>query len=211
MYQVLADPTRPSILCWHRKWSFRLNFRSCHTAILSEKAHDSYWHCCHREQYRYVSLWVFRLKDSFTIAGILYPIMERRLFVSLGFPWAVRTLAFLMLACLLPCIAIMRLRPNMSRRGPLFAPKHFRDVPYTSFCLGAYQVLHVPVSTATNFHTELCSGFALMIASVYIPFFFIEEYGLRLGLDIDISFYLLSIMNAASLFGRLAPNWLADK
>lgn len=50
-----------------------------------------------------------------------------------------------------------------------------------------------------------------MIASVYVPFFFIEDYGLRLGLGTDISFYLLSIMNAASFFGRLAPNWLADK
>lgn len=50
-----------------------------------------------------------------------------------------------------------------------------------------------------------------MIASVYIPFFFIEDYGLNLQLDMDTSFYMLSVMNAASLFGRLAPNWLADK
>ena len=50
-----------------------------------------------------------------------------------------------------------------------------------------------------------------MIASVYIPFFFIEDYGLRLKIDADTSFYLLSVMNAASLFGRLVPNWLADR
>lgn len=50
-----------------------------------------------------------------------------------------------------------------------------------------------------------------MITSVYIPFFFVEDYGLRLKLDADTSFYLLSVMNAASLFGRLVPNWLADK
>ena len=50
-----------------------------------------------------------------------------------------------------------------------------------------------------------------MIASVYVPFFFIEDYGLGLGINSDLSFYLLSIMNAASLFGRLGSNWLADK
>ena len=50
-----------------------------------------------------------------------------------------------------------------------------------------------------------------MIASVYVPFFFIEDYGLKLKVDADTSFYLLSVMNAASLVGRLAPNWLADK
>jgi hypothetical protein len=50
-----------------------------------------------------------------------------------------------------------------------------------------------------------------MIASVYIPFFYIQDYALKLGVNDDIAFYLLSIMNAASLFGRLIPNWLADR
>ena len=50
-----------------------------------------------------------------------------------------------------------------------------------------------------------------MIASVYVPFFFIESYGIKLGLETDTAFYLLSIMNASSLVGRMAPNWLADK
>ena len=50
-----------------------------------------------------------------------------------------------------------------------------------------------------------------MIASVYIPFFFVEDYGLKLKIDADTSFYLLSVMKAVSLFGRLVPNWLADK
>lgn len=50
-----------------------------------------------------------------------------------------------------------------------------------------------------------------MIASVYVPFFFIEDYGLKLKIDADTSFYLLSVMNAASLVGRVVPNWLADR
>lgn len=40
-----------------------------------------------------------------------------------------------------------------------------------------------------------------MIASVYVPFFFVEDYGLKLQLDVDISFYMLSIMNAARYGG----------
>ncbi|KAI8206831.1 Major facilitator superfamily transporter [Colletotrichum sp. SAR 10_65] len=54
-------------------------------------------------------------------------------------------------------------------------------------------------------------AFALMIGSVYIPFFYVDAYAIRLGVDESTSFYILSAMNAASLFGRLAPNWLADK
>lgn len=42
----------------------------------------------------------------------------------------------LILASLLLCIAIMRLRPNGRRRGLLFEFKHFKDKAYTTFCIG---------------------------------------------------------------------------
>lgn len=44
-----------------------------------------------------------------------------------------------------------------------------------------------------------------------MPLFFVDAYATRLAVDPDTSFYVLSMMNAASLFGRLAPNFLADK
>lgn len=50
-----------------------------------------------------------------------------------------------------------------------------------------------------------------MIASVYVPFFYIQKYALRLNIDGEMAFGLLSMMNAASLIGRLGPNWLADR
>jgi hypothetical protein len=50
-----------------------------------------------------------------------------------------------------------------------------------------------------------------MISSVYIPFFYIQKYALQLGIDEDMAFYLLSMMNATSLIGRIGPNWLADR
>ncbi|TDZ39635.1 MFS transporter asaE [Colletotrichum spinosum] len=124
-----------------------------------------------------------------SLAGIVYPILERRLIAAVGFPWAVRVFAFIVSGSLLVCIAIMRLRPNLKRRGALFRLKHFHDVPYITFCI----------------------AFALMIGSVYVPFFYVDAYAIRLGVGEDTSFYVLSAMNAASLFGRLAPNWLADK
>ena len=49
-----------------------------------------------------------------------------------------------------------------------------------------------------------------MIMSVYVPFFYIQSFALDLGISADMAFYLLVIMNASSLFGRLLPNWLAD-
>ena len=50
-----------------------------------------------------------------------------------------------------------------------------------------------------------------MIASVYVPFFYIQRYALSLNVSEDMSFNLLSLMNAASLIGRIGPNFLADR
>ncbi|KAF2475158.1 MFS general substrate transporter [Lindgomyces ingoldianus] len=124
-----------------------------------------------------------------SLAGILYPLMMRRLFVKVGFAWAVRTLAFLILGCMAICMAVMRLRDRPKRKGPLFNIKMLADKPYAAF-VGA---------------------FTLMIASAYIPFFYIQDYALKLSVNEEMAFNLLSIMNAASLLGRLAPNWLADR
>lgn len=50
-----------------------------------------------------------------------------------------------------------------------------------------------------------------MISSVYVPFFCIQSYAVELHIDERMAFYLLAITNVASLFGRLFPNWLADR
>lgn len=50
-----------------------------------------------------------------------------------------------------------------------------------------------------------------MISSVYVPFFSIQSYAVKLEIDERMAFYLLAITNVASLFGRLFPNWLADR
>ncbi|PLB38219.1 MFS general substrate transporter [Aspergillus candidus] len=124
-----------------------------------------------------------------SLAGIIYPIMLRRLFVQIGFAWAVRALTFLILGCLMICCAVMKLRPRPRRATALIEFKHFRDRSYMAFV----------------------AAFTLMIASVYVPFFYIQRYALSLNVSEDMSFYLLSLMNAASLVGRIGPNFLADR
>lgn len=131
--------------------------------------------------------------------------MLQHLFRNLGFPWAVRILAFLILGLQLICCAVMKLRPRQAMKKKPFSFKIFRDRPYTTFVAGKLYFLSDILPSANN-----RAAFALMIMSVYIPFFYIQNYALDLGVSTSMAFYLLSIMNASSLLGRLLSNWLAD-
>jgi hypothetical protein len=49
-----------------------------------------------------------------------------------------------------------------------------------------------------------------LFASVYIPYFYLPDYAKSQAKDQQLAVYVLSIMNAASFFGRIVPSWLAD-
>jgi MFS family permease len=47
---------------------------------------------------------------------------------------------------------------------------------------------------------------------LYVPFFYVQTFAISHNiLDEDEAFYMLTILNATSFFGRLFPNYLADK
>lgn len=45
---------------------------------------------------------------------------------------------------------------------------------------------------------------------LYVPFFYIESYATNIGVRGDMAFYMLIIMNAASVLGRILPPFVAD-
>jgi tellurite resistance protein TehA-like permease len=120
---------------------------------------------------------------------VIFPVLLRRLIAEVGFPWAVRTMAFIMLATLGVGIALLRPRLPPRKSGPLVEFSAFKDLAYTTFVI----------------------GLALGFTAFFIPFFYAESYALNIGVDTELSFYLLSIMNAAGMVGRLLPNAIADK
>ena len=47
---------------------------------------------------------------------------------------------------------------------------------------------------------------------MYIPFFYVQLYAIEKKImSEDLAFYLLAILNAASTFGRVVPNFFADR
>jgi MFS family permease len=124
-----------------------------------------------------------------SVAGIAYTLSMRSLFTSIGFSWAVRVFALIILVTNAIAFFVMRLQSQHGGKDSGFGFHHFKDLPYTVFVL----------------------AFTLFVASSFAPFFFIQDYAIKLGVSKDMAFNLLSIMNAANVFGRFVPNFIADR
>ncbi|KAH0553025.1 hypothetical protein GP486_006776 [Trichoglossum hirsutum] len=121
-------------------------------------------------------------------AGVVFPILVRKLIDHVHYAWAMRIVAFIVLAMNIFCLALMRLRIPPRKGGGFFNLSIFRDPPYCAF-VGAMTFLYM---------------------SVYIPFFYIQDYAHDIGLSPALQTYILSILNAASILSRVGPSWLAD-
>jgi MFS family permease len=123
------------------------------------------------------------------IGGIIYPAVFHKLQPCIGFGWATRVIAFIMLTTLMIPITVMRAKVFPSTRRPFFDSKVLQELPYDFFSIGSF--------------------FGMM--GMYIPFYYISTYSIEKGIvDGNLGFYLLTILNAASVFGRIVPNFFAD-
>lgn len=124
-----------------------------------------------------------------SIGGVVYPIMLDQLQKKVGIAWATRALGFVCFGTICISVAIMRSR---------FKPKEKRKL---------YQLSALKEPAFTLFAIAMFMGFL----GFYNFLFYVQSYAIETGIvDSNLGFYLLSILNAASTFGRIAPNFLAD-
>lgn len=122
-----------------------------------------------------------------SLGGVIYPIVFNQLEPRIGYGWSVRIIGFIALVTLaIPC-AVIKPRSRAPGKRKIFDISIIREKPFACFNL------------ATFF------GFV----GQYIPYFFIEQYanmhGIRYG------FWLLTILSAGSIPGRILPSLIADK
>lgn len=122
--------------------------------------------------------------------GVIYPIIFHRLQPTLGFGWATRILAFIMLATMSVSLSIMKMRIIPAQKRKLWDISALKEKPFVFFTSGMF--------------------FGFM--GLYIPFFYIESYAISEHImSNNLAFYMFPILNAASIFGRVIPNFIADK
>ncbi|KAI5814878.1 major facilitator superfamily domain-containing protein [Pyronema omphalodes] len=147
-----------------------------------------------------VSTWFFKkrafalgiMASGSSLGGVIFPIMIRRLIILVGFGWSMRITAFLILGMMI--IANLTLKSRLQPKGSTpwritDFTRQFRDLPY---CL-------------------LVAASFLFFFGMFLPFNFLPLYGQKHGMSPDLSNYLISILNAASIFGRIIPGYIGDK
>ncbi|RTE85420.1 hypothetical protein BHE90_000047 [Fusarium euwallaceae] len=126
-----------------------------------------------------------------SLGGVIFPIMISRMIKSTGYPWAMRTAAFLILG--LQIIAILTVRPRTKPvpkkmpTGRYAAP--FTEIPFVIMLLGVFVLTY----------------------GIFIPIDYLAVQAFQEAhVSDEMAQYLVSIFNAASLFGRLVAGYGAD-
>lgn len=124
---------------------------------------------------------------------MIYPILFAHLQPRIGFGWATRVIAFIVLATSILPLGVMKSKsaPTRLTHHTLFDRTVFRDTPYLLLNLG------------------LIFGFM----GFYIIFYYIQLYAHEesRGVSPTLESYLLVIINASSLLGRTVPGYYADR
>lgn len=124
-----------------------------------------------------------------SIGGVIYPIMFYNLEQKVGFAWATRALAFVCLGTCAISITLMRVRFKPKERRALLELSAFKETQYSLYIVAMF--------------------FGML--GFYNFLNYVQTWAIQRGIvDDRLGFYLLPILNAASSFGRITPNFLAD-
>ena len=145
-----------------------------------------------------------------SLGGTLYPLIFQRLQPRIGFGWAVRVMGFMVFATCCYSIAVMRPRqkPKLAiaaQMTPVATGKKRRP-------LDSLRSLVRSAKLKERSYLIYCLASFLSNVAYLEPIYYLQSYALTHGMQgQDLANYLLAILNAASIPGRIVPSFVADK
>ncbi|KAL7757057.1 hypothetical protein ACKLNR_014050 [Fusarium oxysporum f. sp. zingiberi] len=124
--------------------------------------------------------------------GIIFPIMINHLIPKVGFGWSMRIAAFMILGLLIIANLTVKTRTSPHPQPPITLKEFIAPLREMTYVLTA----------AGNF---------LFTFGLFIPINYIITQAIVGGMSTNLANYLVPILNAASLFGRIIPGILSDK
>lgn len=140
-----------------------------------------------------------------SLGGVVWPLVMDQLLYRhrISFPWSMRIVGFIMI----PLLALVLLLV----RFPTPSPTNTNTpIAKSAAELQAARKAARAALTRPPF-LLLCAGLFFDYLAFFSPFLFVAPYAVSLGLSRRLAFYLVSIVNAASFFGRILPGFLADR
>jgi MFS family permease len=146
-----------------------------------------------------------------SIGGVVWPIMLERLlnYTDIGFGWTMRVVGFTMLPLLAVACATVLETPTASTSQDLAAASDGDGSEQLDVSAKMAPKIDLTIAKDKVF-ILLSLGLAIAYFGLFIPFFYISSYSTAQGVDPQLSFYLISMINGASLLGRIIPGHLAD-
>lgn len=128
---------------------------------------------------------------SGALGAVIYPILLNHVIgkPGLGFPWAVRFVAFINLGQLVTANLIMKPRAVGIRREPVDMGQIWHDSPYW----------------ITN--VSLFLGFW----GIFFPYFYLQLFSGEHGVSPNFLTWAIPLLNAGATLGRFTPNFVADR
>lgn len=132
-----------------------------------------------------------------SLGGVIFPIMVSRLIEQVGYGWAMRACAFLILGLLIIANLTVHSRfhahPNFKRGQGLSKQQMVAPFVEPGFAL-------------------LLLGMFFLTFGIFVPITYIPVGALATGnVSASLANYTVSILNALSLFGRLLSGWASDR
>lgn len=127
-----------------------------------------------------------------SFGGVVIPLVLRTTFPKCGYAWSIRILGFIFTACLIGANLLVRPRLAPSpdaKKAKVFSMELFGQSRFSYF-------------TASVFGIETVLFGSLGILPTYAT--------LGTGYPPETAFYVISVLNAASCFGRIVPGFASD-
>ncbi|KAL0255002.1 hypothetical protein SLS55_009527 [Diplodia seriata] len=126
-----------------------------------------------------------------SIGGVIFPIMVSHLIPQVGFPWTMRICAFLILFLMLIANLTIKSRipPTPKPLAPIEFVLPFKEMPFLFLTIGSF----------------------LFFMGMFLPINYLIVQATAEGMSARLAGYLIPILNALSLFGRVLPGYVGDK
>jgi len=142
--------------------------------------------------------------------GVVFPLLLRKLYPTVGFTWAMRILAFVCFGCL--CFSIVFARERISNKihdqeaeneEPQISNKTlFKTYILDTFDFSSLKQLDFLFCSLAIMFSES----SLIVTSIYFP-----SYAIERGFGENTAYLLITVVNSTGVLGRYLPGYIADK